>query len=243
MSEIIEAKTKQVGIEEFTEIPVLLPPILMKMIGYLNNARYVALYYYGSKATWDDGLSLATFSYYSVYEPLKSHPVMAVHLFEAHLGSDDEYPTHALLCDREGRKFYVGGYDQVLTFLRQQHPEKLTEEYLAEYRAVVEREAPATVREMRDIGMFEFLFAPDANAQRETATLRAWLDGQITEALVRKLADALAGGEMRAYEPLSYIKELCRKIIAEQQRGAGGQMAGDPEPQVDAETGREETFS
>ena len=82
----------------FVELPVPMPPMLPGMIG-INNSQYFAIYYWGSKATWNNGRELGTFSYYGVYQPLISHITLAIYLERYHLGSDDELPQQAILCD------------------------------------------------------------------------------------------------------------------------------------------------
>ena len=205
---MVNEEIKKVGVEELTPIPVQLPPVLMRMIGYEANARFVAIYYLASKATWNDGLQLSTFSYYNAYEPLKEHPAVALGLLDANLGNDDEMPTHALLCDREERKLYVGEFERVLALCRQQHPEELSADYLAEYRGAVEREEPTTAGDFNRLGMFELFTRPDEGAERETVLLRQWLDAQLTEELIRELFEKFNGGELRLYQQVVYVSEL-----------------------------------
>ncbi|MES1026221.1 hypothetical protein ABN584_25325 [Gloeocapsa sp. BRSZ] len=81
--------------------------MLLEIIGVSSKAQYSSIVYWGSKATWSDGTSLATFSYYGVSEPLINHIALACYLWNYHLGNDDEYPTYALLCDRTESKMYV----------------------------------------------------------------------------------------------------------------------------------------
>lgn len=200
-------ETKSITVAEFTEIPVALPPILMKMIGYPASARFVCLYYMGTCATWNDGRGLATFSYYRVYEPLKEHPAIALYLFDADLGSDDSFPTHALVCDRQERKLFVGDYEKAIRFVRQQHAGTPVDEMVvAEYKREIDD--PVTAAGFNRLGMFEIFTAPDAAAQRETELLRQWLDGYITEELINRLLAMVDEKDLRAYLPLSYIKHL-----------------------------------
>jgi len=91
----------------FIELPVAVPPMLPEMVG-VSDSQYFALYYQGSKATWSNGRATATFSYYAVYAPLIEHITLAIHLEPYNLGSDDELPEHAILCDCVHRKMYVG---------------------------------------------------------------------------------------------------------------------------------------
>ena len=94
-------------ISKFNLIPTPLPPMLPAMVGVPENSRYFSLCYYGSKATWSDGRSFGTFSFYAVYQPLINHMTLDIYLWRYHLGSDDKYPDHAILCDRTSSKMYV----------------------------------------------------------------------------------------------------------------------------------------
>ena len=67
----------------------------------MKKADYVSLYYWRSKATWHDGRSSATFPFFTVWQPYTQHLAIAIHLFDYHLGLDDQQPSHALVCDRE----------------------------------------------------------------------------------------------------------------------------------------------
>lgn len=78
---------------------VPLPPMLLTMARVKGDSRFTALYYRGSKATWNDGRIRATFPFYTVWQPYIEHFAITIHLFDAHLGSDDYEPTHALVCD------------------------------------------------------------------------------------------------------------------------------------------------
>src|SRR5215207_4401817 len=118
------------------EIAVQPPPNLAELINYPGAARYVAFYYVGTNATWDDGLASATFSYFAVYSPMIEHPVLALHLLDADLGSDDGPPTHALVCDREGGKFLVGRYDDALRLVHGQFSEADREAAGGRYAAI-----------------------------------------------------------------------------------------------------------
>lgn len=90
----------------FIELPVPMPPMLPGMVG-ATNTHYFALYYQGSKATWNNGRGMATFSYYACYEPLIEHIALVIHLERYNLGCDDVLPEHAILCDSVRNKMYV----------------------------------------------------------------------------------------------------------------------------------------
>jgi hypothetical protein len=50
---------------------------------------------------------------YAVYAPLIEHITLAIHLESYNLGSDDELPEHAILCDTVRHKMYVGAYKEI----------------------------------------------------------------------------------------------------------------------------------
>lgn len=95
------------GTQQFTLLPVPMPPMLPGIIGIVDT-QYFSIFYQGSKATWSNGRAMGTFSYYAVYAPLIEHPALAIHLEEYNLGSDDEPPEHAILCDCAEQKMRVG---------------------------------------------------------------------------------------------------------------------------------------
>ena len=74
------------SISKFNLIPTPLPPMLPGMVGVPENSRYFSLCYYGSKATWSDGRSFGTFSFYAVYQPLINHMTLDIYLWRYHLG-------------------------------------------------------------------------------------------------------------------------------------------------------------
>ena len=120
----------------FIELPVPMPPMLPEMVG-ARDSQYFALYYQGSKATWNNGRAMATFSYYAVYAPLIEHIALAIHLEPYNLGSDDEPPEHAILCDCVHHKMYVGAYKEIDYFLLQQQPKELPELLQQEFEEAV----------------------------------------------------------------------------------------------------------
>ena len=202
MSEAAGSKATEHGL---TIIPVTPPPNLAELIGYPGAARYVAFYYMGTCATWDDGLASATFSFFGVYSPLIEHPVMAIHLLDADLGSDDGPPTHALVVDREGGAFLVGSYDDAIRLVRSQFDEEARRAAGERYAAIFGE--PTTLDEFQRAGMFE-VFAPGVESRTDTEGLLRHLDRQITEELVRRYTAMLKGEppDMRAFGPLRYIQ-------------------------------------
>ena len=171
--------------EDFTVLPIPLPPMLAALVGHNGISRVFSLCYFGSKATWSTGWVSSTFSYAAGYQPLLEHPVLALHLFDFDFGNDDGPPQHALLCDRQTARMAVGTYTEVQQFLRQANPPPPCPS-ADEIAAMRQYFATMTMEEMREMGMFEFLFGL-APAQRQLGgALVAWLDQFITPALLRQ---------------------------------------------------------
>lgn len=195
--------------EGLTVIPVKPPTILMELIGYPGEARYVGLFYMGAKATWNDGLASCTFSYYSAYAPLTDHPAMYIHLLEADLGSDESHPTHALVCDREGNRFLVGEFEAVHRFLHEQISDEQRREAGRCYQKLFSE--PAGLDELHALGMFELFARPSDETSARTMALLQQLDEQITEDLIRRYAEMMRNKDIRAFQPMEYISRLLRK--------------------------------
>lgn len=210
---------------QFHLLNVPMPPMLPKMVGVRSSARYFSICYYGSKATWSDGRNLATFNYYGVYNPLISHLALALDLSGFDLGSDDQYPTHNILFDREENKIYVGEYQRVAEFLDTQHPPtqpiSLTAEELEELKLQVEAEFGSfeageifDVEEMQKMGLFELFTGPSESQRQDTVALISWLDKYIDADLVDKYINAANQGNGAAYEAISRFKD--RVILSQQ---------------------------
>ena len=199
----------------FNLLDIPLPPMLLQMAGVSVESRFISLYYYGSKATWSDGRSCATFSYFHCYEPLIHHFAVAIHLYPYHLGSDDEYPTHALVCDRVEEKLYVGSREEVEQFLEAQHPPRqpITSEAWEAIRAELALKQQPDIAQMQRLGMFELFGPPNPSMQQEAIELIHWLDQHIDEALVLKYLKAAKAGNHQAIFAIEGFKRRC---------GAGG---------------------
>ncbi|HEY9737573.1 MAG TPA: hypothetical protein V6D06_14865 [Trichocoleus sp.] len=189
----------------FRELPISLPPMLLQMARVTGEGRFISLYYWGSKATWDSGRGAATFSFYGVWSPLIEHLALACHLWDCHLGSDDAYPTHALIADRQEQKLYVADWDEAQRFVEDQHPP------LPELTAEQEAEALASLvqvpigsngrpqfEELQRLGLFEVLMPLSPLLQQESAELTAWLDQFVADELLEHYRALARQGHSRA---------------------------------------------
>jgi len=190
---------------QFIELPVLMPPMLPEMVG-ASDTQYFALYYQGSKAAWTNGRAMATFSYYAVYAPLIEHITLAIHLEPYNLGSDDEVPEHAILCDTVHHKMYVGAYQQIDYFLLQQHPKELPTLSQQEFEAAVKAVENMSLEQMQRLGMFEMFSNTNLQARQQTVELVQWLDQQITEEVIQQYIQLANQGNGTALRVIDALK-------------------------------------
>jgi hypothetical protein len=125
---------------------------------------------------------------------------MAIHLFDANLGSDDEPPTHALLFDRQTAAVYVGEYSEVRRFVRSQHPPRRppTPEEVAEMNKHLAEMSRMNLDDLRELGAFEFFLGPKPEQQDRCTEMVIWLDEFITEELINSYLAAAGAGDARA---------------------------------------------
>jgi len=197
---------------QFLNVP--LPPMLLEMAGVKGDSQFVALFYSGSKATWNDARSSATFPFYAVWQPYIDHTAIAIDLFDCNLGADDETATHALVCDRANEKVYASPFAEAMSFVSEQHPPRqeliLTQEQWSEIKAQLEAQSPLSMEEMQELGMFE-LFAPNPKHKEKAIELIRWLDGYIDEPLLRRYVVAATAGDKRAAWGLEMFKRRCQQ--------------------------------
>jgi hypothetical protein len=201
----------------FIELPVAMPPMLPEMVG-ASDTQYFALYYQGSKATWSNGRAMATFSYYAVYAPLIEHIALAIHLEPYNLGSDDEAPKHAILCDCVHNKMYVGAYKEIDYFLLQQHSEELSTLSQQEFEAAVKALEDMSFEQMQKLGMFEMFGNSNPQARQQTVELVQWLDQQITEELIQQYIQLANRGNWTAMRALETLKRRISESKKHQQQ-------------------------
>ncbi|MEG4036038.1 hypothetical protein QUA03_19655 [Microcoleus sp. S36b_A4] len=201
----------------FIELPVPMPPMLPSMIG-VSNTQYFALYYQGSKATWSNGRGIATFSYYAVYAPFIEHIALAIYLEPYNLGSDDEMPEHAILCDCVHHKMYVGAYKEIDYFLLQQHPQESPTFSEQEFEEAVKAVKNMTLEQMQKLGMFEMFGNTNPQAHQATAELVQWLDQHITEELIQQYIQLANRGNWTAITALDTLKRRISEAKEHQQQ-------------------------
>jgi hypothetical protein len=197
--------------ESFKALDVSLPPMLLEMAGVKGDSRFVSLYYMGSKATWSDGRSMATFPYYTVWEPYIDHIAMAIDLFDCNLGSDDYLPTHALVCDRSEQKVYVADYESAQKFLDRQHPPRkpITQEEWDAIKAQVLGTPQLELEQLQQLGLFESWLRPTTEQIALKMELIGWLDRCIDEALINKYVQSAKNGSGRA---IWHLENFYRRI-------------------------------
>ncbi|MEG4007745.1 hypothetical protein QUA41_17810 [Microcoleus sp. Pol11C1] len=199
---------------QFIELPVPMPPMLPSIIG-ISNTQYFALYYQGSKATWSNGRAMATFSYYTVYAPLIEHINLTIHLEPYNLGSDDEAPEHAILCDTVHYKMYVGAYQEIDYFLLQQHPHEPSQLTAQEFEEAVKGVESITLEQMQKLGMFEMFGNTNPQARQQ---LVQWLDRQITEELIQQYIQSANRGNGTAIMALETLQRRISEAKKHQQQ-------------------------
>lgn len=152
----------------FIPIPTPLPPMLLEMASVKVESRFVALNYQGSKATWSDGRSSATFPFYTVWQPYIEHIAVAIYLFDYNLGSDDYKASHTLICDRTQKRVYIAKCDKAERFLNSQHPKRqpITPQQWEEIKDRIAQQAPPEMSQLQELGMFE-MFMPSLPEHRE----------------------------------------------------------------------------
>ena len=161
---------------------------------------------------------MATFSYYAVYAPLIEHITLAIHLEPYNLGSDDEMPEHAILCDTIHNKMYVGAYQEIDNFLVQQHSDELSTFSQQEFEAAVKALEDMSLEQMQALGMFEMFGNTNPQSRRETAELVHCLDQYITEELIQRYIQRANRGNGTAITAIETLKRRISEAEKQQQQ-------------------------
>lgn len=215
--------------ECFKLLPVGLPPMLLELVGWSvesfspcstirqGEARFLAFYYAGSKATVTDGRGLKTFSFYGVWKPWTDHVLMALPLVGCDLGTDDSEAKHCLIADTLENRVYVAPWSEGVRFCQDQHPpvEPLREDQRAAIEAAVKKQIAAMqnmgVEDLQRLGMFE-LFLPASKEQMEGYNrLWNWLDCQITEDSLKPYEEMLKTADEGIKAQMLFILELAAR--------------------------------
>lgn len=191
-------------------IPIPIPPELPAALEFPEGARWACLTYQCTDCFIEtDGFGGGSRSYW-VFNALISHPAFAIHLIECDLGSDDSFPTHALLVDVESSKIYIGSYGDVGKFIKEATPPapELTPE---EYQTLVEvlDRADADFKEkMENLDIGKLVAERMENEQKAIAAITAFLDEyrKSAIALLPEIIRALkATGNEGALIQLSFV--------------------------------------
>jgi len=104
----------------FSTIPVAVPPMLERALGYTGDAWLVALYVdLGGDWSTADG-HVTTVGEWDAAALFFKHPLVAPHLRPYHLGSLEEPPLFYLLLDRKIRCLSIVPVAEALQLLREQ---------------------------------------------------------------------------------------------------------------------------
>ena len=102
--------------ESFRVVLAPLWPRLPLAVGYRGPARWVALYVSSDHVIYNDGAGSASGDT-SLFLAFNRHPVVALHLAEAQLGSADEEARDWLLVDQTQQLLYLAEVEEARRFL------------------------------------------------------------------------------------------------------------------------------
>lgn len=162
----------------FKELSVPLPPMLLELAGVGKEHRFVALYYWYGKATWSDGETCTPFPIYTVWQPYVQHQAIAHQLESCKFGSDEEEPTHALVCDAKKSKVYVASMAQAIHFVnnQQEQTQPIAVRHWEKIRNQALAYTPVTFDVMQATGMLEMCLPPTPEHKQQAKELVMWLD-------------------------------------------------------------------
>jgi hypothetical protein len=187
--------------DKVTPIRTPLPPMLPDMASIVGESQFIGMFYQGSKATWSDGRISRTFNFYQVWQPLTSHPAIAIPLSialyncpppnddwtEPGLGSDDFQATHMLIIDRDAMTMAIAPWIEGMEFLNQQHPPlpPLSPEEQEAVRAAMLKQLQAMHPDLMNeplspsTGMFELFIRPDPALVEQSKQMVKFLDNKL----------------------------------------------------------------
>lgn len=164
-------------------LPTPLPPQFLEIAAYAAGKRFLGLWYHATQSNLSDGQVTRPVSLYRVYAPLVKHMAVSIYVREAgaDLGSDDSFPTHALLLDTENERIYLGTLETIETILRAQNERAAPASELFE-----SFNSAKTLEEFQKLGMFEFFGSGKLSPEeaRLQAEMKSFLDAYIPPKLI-----------------------------------------------------------
>ncbi len=109
---------------KLTPVPLVVPPMIEKALGYDGEARYFATWWEpaGDEARIGDGRTECDANWYAWLAWARDHTYHALLLAPYKLGNSDERADCAIVIDRQERESFVGKLHDVVEFLKAQWP-------------------------------------------------------------------------------------------------------------------------
>jgi hypothetical protein len=155
-----------------------------------------------------DGYTERGFSFFGVYSPVMSRPVIEYAAACCDFGSDDTEPKHILLFEVEGAIYY-GPYGLVQRALRKTNEHLITTK--RDLNEILESLNHAGTDSFRWIGGFESLLGPTPENEALGAQVVRELDAQITRKTIEELAACDSPG-MEAMTALVYAHDNAARL-------------------------------
>ncbi len=193
---------------ELTRLKANTPPSLARAAGVNPDAKAFGVYYAGTEARVTDGYMDHGFSYFGVYAPVMSHPVIAHAAACCDFGSDDTEPKHILVFE-VGGAIYYGPYGRVQRALTKANEHLVRTE--RDLEAILERLKRADLDGFRQLGGFESLLGPTPENESIGVQAIRELDAQITWETIEELA-ACDGPGMEAMNALVYADKNAARL-------------------------------
>lgn len=184
------------------------PASLGQAAGVDPKAKAFAVFYAATEARVTDGYTDHGFSYYGVYAPLMSHPMIACAATTCDFGSDDSEPRHMLLFE-VGGAIYFGSYASVQRLLSKVNVHLLKTE--RELEEMLERMNGAGLDGFRQMGGFEFILGATPENNALGGQVIQELDAQITWMIIEELS-ACNGPGMEAMNALVYADRNAKRL-------------------------------
>jgi hypothetical protein len=193
---------------ELTRLKANTPPSLARAAGVNPDAKAFGVYYAGTEARVTDGYTDHGFSYFGIYAPVMSHPMIAHVAACRDFGSDESEPKDMLLFEVRG-SIYFGPYGRAQRALTKINEHLLrSERDLAE---ILKRTGSVDINAIRQMGGFETLLGPTTENEALGVRVIRELDAQITWETIEELA-ACDGPGMEAMNALVYADNNAARL-------------------------------